>query len=199
MESPYFNQFKAGNERALSAYFDRHVRALLLFAYRMVADEAVAEELVQDAYVKLWSARERVQSEAHLKSFLYYTTRNACIDHLRGSESRIRSLSDEPDENIIQADSDLLARMIHAETLQLVYAEVKKLPPNQQRVFKLTFIEGLKTEEICAELGMTANAVFIARSKALATLQNLFKGGGLLAYLFFLSLVERRIDFALPA
>lgn len=84
--------------------------------------------------------------------------------------------------------------MIHAETLQIVYAEVKRLSPTQQLVFKLTFIEELTTEEICAQLDMTANAVFIARSKALAALHKIFKGKDLLVYLAFLSLFPDSID-----
>lgn len=188
MEPEYFEQFKANDDYALSAYFDRHARALLLFAQRIIADASVAEELVQDAYVKLWMARKRIQNESHLKSFLYQATRNACIDHLRTIGSHMHGFAVELDENINQPDADLLARMIHAETLQLVYSEVKKLSPTQQQVFRLTFIEGLTTEEICAALGMTANAIFIARSKALSTLQRLFKGKDLLIYLVFLQL-----------
>lgn len=186
MEPGYFEQFKANKEQALSAYFDRHARALLFFAQRIIVDMQVTEEFVQDAFVKLWVVRDRIQNEAHLKYFLYQTTRNACIDYLRSTRGNARSFSVELDENINQPDTDLLARMIHAETLQLVYREVKKLSPAQQQVFRLTFIEGLTTEEICTTLGMTANAVFIARSKALSTLQRVFKGKDLLIYISLL-------------
>lgn len=189
MEPEYFEQFKANDDHALAAYFDRHVRALLLFAQRIIGEEHVAEELVQDAYVKLWMARDRIENEAHLKYFLYQTTRNACIDHLRSTGSSTQRFAVELDENIKQPDADLLARMIHAETLQLVYREVKNLSPTQQHVFRLTFIEGFTTEEICTELGMTANAVFIARSKALTALQRVFKGKDLLIYIAFLHLI----------
>ena len=189
MESGHFEQFKTSDDRALAAYFDRHARALMLFAHRIVADAGVAEEIVQDAYLKLWMARERIESEAHLKSFLYQATRNAGIDHLRTASSRRHTAVAELDENISHPDPDLLAGMIHAETLQLVYLEVKKLSLTQQQVFQLTFIEGLGTEEICTQLGMTANAVFIARSKALSTLQRIFKGRDLLVYLAFMQLV----------
>ncbi len=186
MEFSYFKRFKANDDRALSAYFDRHARALLLFAHRIVADACIAEELVQDAYVKLWTARDRIANEAHLKSFLYQATRNACVDHLRAADNRLRASATELDENLGLPDADLLARIIHAETLQLVYAEVRKLSPTQQQVFRLTFIEGLSTDEISAQLNMTANAVFIARSKALSTLQRVFKGKDLLVFLAFL-------------
>lgn len=195
MEKIYFKQFKKGEERALAIYFDRHARALLLFAYRLVADKSIAEEFVQDAYIKLWNFKQRVENEVHLKAFLYQTTRNACIDYLRSTRHRAKMDSVDSEEDFPQEGNDLLARMIHAETLQLVYAEVKRLSPTQQLVFKLTFIEGLTTEEICAELDMTANAVFIARSKALATLQKIFKGKDLLVYLAFLSLLRRHMEY----
>jgi len=189
MESELFERFKANSNQALAAYFDRHARALIFFARRIVSDTYVAEELVQDAYVKLWMARERIANDAHIKSFLYRTTRNSCIDHLRATGHRIQGSTCELDENIRQPDNDLLAHMIHAETLHLVYLEVKKLSPTQQQIFQLSFIDGLSTQEICAALGMTSNAVFVARSKALATLQRLFNGKDLLIFLTFLKLV----------
>lgn len=194
MEQVLFMQFKRGKERALAVYFEKHVRALLLFAYHLVNDESVAEELVQDAFVKLWDSRHRMENEKHLKAFLYQATRNACIDYLRSAQNRAKLDSIESEDDFSPIGDDLFARMIHAETLQIVYAEVKRLSPTQQLVFKLTFIEELTTEEICAQLDMTANAVFIARSKALAALHKIFKGKDLLVYLAFLSLFPDSID-----
>lgn len=188
MEPEYFEQFKANDELALSIYFERHARALLLFAHRIIDDMDVAEEVVQDAYIKLWTARHRIADEVHLKHFLYQTTRNACIDYRRSAGHRLRNFSVPLDENINLQDADLLARIIHAETLQLVYQEVKKLSPTQQQVFRLTFIDGLSTEEICTALDMTPNAVFIARSKALSSLQRVFKNKDLFLYMVFLQL-----------
>lgn len=176
MESELFEQFKANNHKALETYFDRHAPALLLFANKIVIDENVAEEKIQDAYIKLWEARERIINQEHLKSFLYQTTRNSCIDHLRTNRKYFQLSIQEIKENISTSDEDLLSKIIHTETLMLVYSEVKKLPARQQKIFHLSFIDGLSTQEICEELGMTANAVFIARSKALATLRHLFKG-----------------------
>lgn len=194
MEQMLFKQFKRGKERALAVYFEKHVRALLLFAYHLVKDEFVAEELVQDAFVKLWDSRGRMENEKHLKAFLYQATRNASIDYIRSAQNRAKLSPVESDDDFSQIGDDLLARMIHAETLQMVYDEVKRLSSTQQLVFRLTFIEELTTEEICAELDMTANAVFIARSKALAALHKIFKGKDLLMHLAFFSFFSEHID-----
>ncbi len=188
MDLEYFEQFKANNERAITSYFDRHASALVWYANSIIVDVELAEEIVQDAYIKLWAARERIHSEAHIKSFLYTVTRNTCIDHLRKASIRPHAAQVELDAELVQPDTDLLSRMIHAETLQLVYREVQKLPLAQQQVFRLIFIEGLDTEEVCAQLKMTPNAVFVAKSKALSTLQKIFRHKDALVYLLFLKL-----------
>lgn len=175
MDNLAFGRFKAGDERILALYFDKHVKALLFFAYRLVGEDFTAEELVQDAYVKLWSHRDVIESESHLKSFLYQVVYRAGIDLLRKSNKQPTVEIEEWDQVFLDPTATPLARIIHAETLQLVYNEVSKLPKSQQQVFRLTFIEGLSTEEVGKELGMNANAVFVAKSKALAQLRHIFK------------------------
>lgn len=191
MDTELFQRFKDGDNRSFTSYFEQYGKSLLFFAYNIVSNEDIAEEVVQDAYIKLWNTRTRIENNSHLKSFLYKTVRNACIDHLRSSKIRTWNETVELDDNMTLSDNDMLAHMIHAETLRLVYQEVKKLSPTQQRVFHMTYIDGLSTEEICLQLDMTPNAVFIARSKALNTLQRIFKNKAWLYYLSFLQLLER--------
>lgn len=171
-----FDRFKAGDERVLTLYFDKHVKALLLFAYRLVADVLSSEELVQDAYIKLWDQRDSIENESHLKSFLYQVIYQGGIDLLRKSNRfQPNEAIDDTQDLLLDPTDTPLAKIIHVEVLQLVYKEVSKLPKRQQLVFKLSIIEGLTTEEITRQLGINANAVFIAKSKALAHLKRIFK------------------------
>ncbi|WP_312186551.1 sigma-70 family RNA polymerase sigma factor [Sphingobacterium sp.] len=190
MEARYFQKFQEGNSRMLTYYFDKHVRALLVFAYHIVYDHDVAEEIVQDAFTKLWFSKANISTEGHLKSFLYKVTRHRAIDYLR-SHTPITSIpTTELPDDLLEADTNLLAQIIHAETLQLVYEEVKKLSPVQQRVFDLTFLEGLSAEEISARLDMTPNAVYIARSKALALLRKVCQDKDILLLIGMIEIIE---------
>lgn len=164
----------------------QHLRGLTYFAQRIVRETTVAEEIVQDSFVKAWESRHRFESAENLKAFLYIATRNACLNHLESAGTRRKTRHDDLTEDIQQPGADVLTRMIHAETIALIHAELQQLPPQQAAVFRLTYFEGLTTDEICQMLGITPNAVFLARSRATQALQRIFKNKGLLYYIGFL-------------
>lgn len=178
-----------GNQEGLRYFMQQHARALTYFAHRMVKETVVAEEIVQDGFIKVWEARDRFESPDKLKSFLYVATRNACLNHLELVGNRRHTLVDDLANDLQQPGSDVLTGMIHAETIALIHQELLRLPDQQATVFRLVYFEGLSTEEICERLGTTPNAVFLARSKAIKTLQKIFRGKEMLVYLAFLRFV----------
>ena len=193
MESSNFQQFQRGNSRSLNYYFDSYVKELLIFCYRIVYDNQVAEEIVQDTFTTLWNSRSSIQSEEHLKSFLYHITRNKSIDYLRSNKSNPIVSTDSIPEDIMQADPNLLARMIHAETLDLIYKEVKNLTTTQRQIFEMTFIEGLSAQEISEKLSMSPNAVYTARSKALAMIRLVCQQKDFLIFIAFLQIADTQL------
>lgn len=182
---------KKGHQKGLRYFMQRHMRAITYFARHMVNDIAVAEEIAQDSFVKVWESRERFESAENVKAFLYVATRNACLNHLNTASTRRQAQSEELSEDLQAPDSNVLTGMIHAETIALIHAELERLPERQAAVFRLTYFDGLTTEEICKALGTTPNAVFLARSRAIHTLQRIFKGKNLLYYTAFLSVLLR--------
>ena len=178
-----------GHQQGLQYFMQRHLRALTYFAQRMVKEVEVAEEIVQDCFVKVWDSRGRFESAENVKAFLYIATRNACLNHLDAASTRRRARFDELSEDLLQPDSNVLTGMIHAETIALIHAELERLPEQQATVFKLTYFDGFTTEEICQALSISANAVFLARSRATQTLKRVFKGKNLLYYVIFLQVL----------
>jgi RNA polymerase sigma-70 factor (ECF subfamily) len=145
----------------------------LFFVFKTLADDGLSEEIVQDSFMKLWNAKHTIESESHLKFFLYKTARNACIDRLR--EKKKLYAVQELENNMISTDHGVLAKMIHSETLKLIIEEVAKLPKIQREVFHLTYFEDMNTDEIVQRLGISPNAVFVARSKAVGYVRKVFK------------------------
>ncbi len=184
----HLNLLKKGRQQGLRYFMQRHMRALTYFAQNLVNDTAVAEEIVQDCFVKVWESRERFVSNENVKAFLYIATRNACINHLNAYATKRQAESEELSEGLAIADHDVLTRMIHAETITRIHAELDRLPPQQATVFRLSYFEGFTTDEICRTLGISNNAVFLARSRATQALRLIFKGKGLpyLLLIFFI-------------
>jgi len=167
----------------LSALFKAYNHRLLYFAKSLVHDTAVAEEIVADTFVKLWQGRHRIQHKDHVKAFLYIATKNACLNYLKSSHAK-QHFDYELDEAMLTADPEIYVKLIRTEFIQDIHHALQQLPPKQRDVFKLSFLDGLRTDEICQALNLSPNAVFANRSRALETLRKLLKNHRL--SLFFL-------------
>lgn len=163
-----------GRESAMSFFIREFSKPLLFFAWKIVKDKSTAEELVSDAFVKLWERRSNFSSIACIKSFLFLVTRNASLDVLKQSRTKF-----EHEESFLldvaQEGPDVLTKIIYVELIEQISAEVEKLPNKQRQVVQLSIMEGKDNEEICTELGTTLNTVYFARSKAISTLKQVFK------------------------
>jgi len=170
----YFDRLKKGDEVALDYYIKNNIQTLTFFAYKHVRDEQLSEELACDSFVKLWHNKHLLKNESHLQNFLFRVTRNACLNYLEKLKKQpvldydLASLD-------IADDHDINRKIIYAEFLKLIYNELEKLPKQQALIFKMSFLDGYSTEEICDILKTSKNNVFYAKSKAQATLRLLLK------------------------
>ncbi|MDQ8003172.1 MAG: sigma-70 family RNA polymerase sigma factor [Pedobacter sp.] len=179
------DDFRTGSEIAFQYVMKQHLHALTFHAYKICRNKETAEEIVADTFSKLWQRKENFENESNIKSFLYITTRNACFDYLKSAVQQAKNLSVELDEDLMLNDNDPLTHLIHAEVIKSLFQEINRLPHRQQDVFKMHYLEGLTTDEICNRLNVTPNAVFVAKKKALAAIRKTFVGKDLLAYLIF--------------
>lgn len=167
-------QFRQGDESALSQLFDLYNRRLLYFARGMVGSQEVAEEIVSDSFVNLWKIRVNFETTDSIKAFLYIATKRACLNHVKSAHAR-QQFNDAGLEELLSRDPDTYARIVRAELMEAIHREVMRLPEKQRDVFRLTYFDELDTDEICSRLNMSANAVFANRSRAVETLRKLFK------------------------
>lgn len=191
MQSPlHDNQIdllRSGEEPALQYFMNELGESLRFFAYKITSDKDVSEEIVSEAFFKLWQGRQKVASFQSLKSFLYIVTRNACYDYTGSSLYRNRAY---PDETFLSGrqngDADILSQMIRIELISQIVMELEKLPKQQAEIFKMTYLEGKETKEISRELNTTVSNVYFARSKAIAYLKSVFKEKDFGFYLSFI-------------
>ena len=113
---------KAGDDAAFSELFERYAKRLVAFAYRMVRDRWRAEELVQDAFLQIYRARDRYSPSARFSTYIYRVVTNNCLNAIRrlGREKTVpgedRPLADEttpgPDHLIMHRE--ILSRVTDA-------------------------------------------------------------------------------------
>ena len=166
----HFPAFQSGDSSVFKQIFQHYYRSLRQYAWQMVKCDAVAEDIVVDAFVKLYQRRTYMESFAHLHNFLYTCARNACIDHYHYLQRERRRLGAWPDEPLfIDPTND--PDSLHDQALQLVYTQSTKLPPVCRRVFQLFFLDNKTTPEIAQALGIRPQTVLNQKTRAIRLLR----------------------------
>jgi len=152
------------------AVFEQYYGTLCYYAERLQLSTDDAEDVVSGVFLKLWNREEPFRDLQHLQAFLYRSTRNACLDHLkqttREKERQLVFLLES--EHFGREES---AELIRLEVLRAVYLEIKNLPEQMGKIISMSYIEGRKNEEIAAELGLSMQTIKNQKSRALAMLR----------------------------
>jgi RNA polymerase sigma-70 factor (ECF subfamily) len=169
---------------SLEYLFREYYARLCYFAYRFTDNHDLAEDLVQDCFLKFWDRRADVANETAAKAYLYQSVRNACLNALRHAEVERKYATSQ------QAGSGTdtphrLEMIIRAELLGQVHQAIESLPEGCRQVLKLAYFESLKNEEIAEQLGVSVNTVKTQKARALKLLR--FRLGDT-AFLLFLML-----------
>ncbi|MEO9255240.1 MAG: sigma-70 family RNA polymerase sigma factor [Tepidiformaceae bacterium] len=150
----------ARDELAFSAIYDRYIDLVYSTAIRVLADAQLAEDAVQDVFVRIWRRPESFVAErGRFLSWLMSVTRNRCVDELRARGRRNKregacgADSDEVMESVAGHESDDPARRAQLrEEQMLVRRALVTLPHDQKRALELAYFGGLTQQEIAATL-----------------------------------------------
>ena len=119
---------------------------------RYARDRAEAEDMMQDAFVRVYRDMSQFRGEGALGGWIRRIMINTALSHLRKQKDFLRDTGDfSPFENLFRTDEDT-ASNIDAESLMKL---LHKLPPGYRAVFNLYAIEGFSHEEIAAQLGIS--------------------------------------------
>lgn len=150
--------------------FQKHYAHLRNFIYYKSGDRDLAEDIVQEAYVKVWDRREEIHPET-AKTYLYTTANNMMLNHIKHGKVVLNFTSQYKSEY----------EHAHAEapdfTLQMkefdaqLQAAVNEIPEKSREVFLMNRIDGLTYQEISERLSLSVKAVEKRMSKALEVLR----------------------------
>lgn len=165
------NALHRGEAAAFETIYNKYFVTVYYFAKRFVADEAAAQDITTDIFLKVWTKHTDFENLQKLTSFLYVSTRNACINEINAGKRHEQS-NKEWYRLLMQEGEDAQARQqLGAAVYDYIYQEIEKLPPQERNVFKLAYIDGFSNEEIAAKLNLGNQVVRNYKTRALKTLR----------------------------
>jgi RNA polymerase sigma-70 factor (ECF subfamily) len=171
------SELKRGSTKALHAVHDLYYPALRHFAMSLVVDGPAAEDIVAEVFVTLWKKHKDFETLQNIKAFVYISTRNACINHLKKLQRDVVMKSGLTNYLSLDHEEFALNEMIKAEVLQQIYEAIEALPSQCKKVFKLCYVEGLSNSQVAEQFSISINTVKNHKVKALGLLRLKFLNG----------------------
>jgi RNA polymerase sigma-70 factor (ECF subfamily) len=162
-----------GSHDAFAALVRRHTERFYRLAYRYVQNRETAEDLVQDAFLKLWEDPGRWQPERDSKftTWFYRIVVNLCLDWQK--KKRPLALGDEESE--LKGEAALEVAAIRRQEQKILEREIAALPERQRLALNLCFAEGLSNQEAAEVIGVRLKALQSLVMRAKTTLKERMK------------------------
>lgn len=167
----YLSLLQQGKEDALTYWVNIYFPILCSYANKIIDDEAQAEDLTEDLFIKLWEKRLSFASINELKSFLYTSIRNASLNVIRQRQREKKRHTFFSQQNSLDTDNGFWEEEVLAEIRKSIY----ELPPQMRKIFILSFFEKKTNDEIAETLNITNQTVRNQKSNALTILRKLLR------------------------
>jgi RNA polymerase sigma-70 factor, ECF subfamily len=150
-----------GEVRAFEVIFDRHAGAAYAFAYRMCGRRALAEDIVQEAFLSLWrSGTGFDRSRGSVRSLVLSVVHNRAVDALRRGASREgRTVPDEGIAERLASPDRTDAEAERRDDARRVRSALDELPPDQRQVIELAYFGGFSHNQISEMLELPPGTV----------------------------------------
>lgn len=137
----------------ISELYDKHSRELLIYIYSFVKSQESSEDILHDAFIRLIKhAKDDSITDKNLKSMLYTTAKNLCIDHLRKTK---RETETELDENIKSVKNEAIESLAASELQKKIDDYIKNFDPLSRSIFIMKKELNLTFEDIAGNLNIS--------------------------------------------
>ncbi|MCX2451996.1 RNA polymerase sigma-70 factor [Pedobacter sp. PLR] len=148
----------AGEESAFSELYDRYNDALAAYIKRFVHSSALAEDLSQEVFIKIWQYKSKLNEVRSFKAYLFIMARNHTLNSLKKAMRSDVAMA-EVLSSFVEQRNDTEEELLSKEYLQYLEKALSELPVRTREIFKLCRQEGKSYDEVACALGISRNAV----------------------------------------
>lgn len=173
-EEESWSSIREGNKNAFERLFKTYYQALHGYALSVIKDADEAEEVVQNMFYTIWIKRETVQIHTSIKSYMYRTIHNDCLNRIK--HNKVKALyADEYKSSMAGGFADSSKLMDAKELEKKINLAIDNLPEQCGLVFRLSRMQHLKYAEIAEQLEISVKTVENHMGKALKILREQLK------------------------
>jgi RNA polymerase sigma-70 factor (ECF subfamily) len=172
MENQWIVKIRSGDAAAYEELFRQYYPRLCTFAEKIVQSKQIAEEIVQEIFLKIWEHKATWTPRCPINMYLYRAAKNISLNHLK-HEKVVRDWEEEEIRNLSFEDSDPEKELYRNELSAAIRQAVDQLPERCRLTYILSRQEGLKYSEIAFVLNVSVKTVETQMGRALKTLRSL--------------------------
>lgn len=151
-EKKLFAQIATGDDTAFEQFYNLHWNKIYSLALAYLKSQQLAQDIVQDVFLKLWTKREKLSEVTDPDSFIYIMGRNEVLNALK-KKVRLTFIDDEKENDL--PDDLLLPQQLDLKELgSQINKAIDKLPAQQKKILRLSREKGLSHEQIAEQLGI---------------------------------------------
>lgn len=171
LSSGVIQMVKAQDEQAFEQLFKTYFKSLHSYAFTILNSEAVAEEMVQQVFYKLWEKKEQMDVHTSVKAYLYRAVHNESLNYLKHHtiKSKHQTYAMQQQQNNYEHSAG--EKLAGRELEQQIRQALNDLPEQCRTIFQLSRYEELKYREIAEQLGLSIKTVEAQMGKALKLLR----------------------------
>lgn len=150
---------RKGDMLAFDTIYERYCKRLYGFVLRYIKQEADAEEIVQEVFIKIWEARSRIDVYSSFESFIFTIAYNTTISLLRKRVNEKKYLEHLGSLQQLSNGNEIIDEIQFNQLNEKIQSLLNELTPRQKEIFLLSREEGLTHDEIAKKLNISANTV----------------------------------------
>lgn len=169
-EYDVIGQLVTGSEEAFAVLFERYSPQVYYIGLKYLKSDDLANDVVQDTFLKLWNYREHIDVEKEIKPLIVTFAKRIIMNMVRDEKRKILKHVE------IMAASGTFSNkteeeVMFNETNEVYQDAIKALPHKRKEIFLMKTMQGMTNEEVASELGLSVNTVKSQYTKAMNSIQ----------------------------